>query len=234
MTLRFATLGPADSNHALVLSRYLAARGLVGRQGLANAPGTPSAPGLTGAPGPGDPVADACVDITLIDDFPAAFEALVSGDHDYVLQVSAHPSHADCVGRFMHRAFPVDTFIAPSRPLALVARREIQTPRSVLRQPATRHYTDLGAWEEHDAKTIVAALDALLAGAADAAIVAADSLTKHPERLRLIRPLGAALDTWVLYANRPLEVDHTQGPWLANDGLLRAHFACSATRNRHN
>lgn len=199
--MHFATLGPEDSNHALVLARYLDDRRL-------------KEPDLT----------DIEPRISLVDDFIGAFEELVAGGYDYVLQVSAHPSHADCVGRFMHRAFPVDAFIAPSRPLALVARADVAQPKSVLRQPATRHYTDLSAFAEHDAPTIVAALEQLLDGQADAAIVAEDAIERHPDRLRVIQPLGPALDTWILYANRPLFPNREQGPMLgANDAMVE-HF----------
>nr|WP_189337783.1 hypothetical protein [Halomonas elongata] len=59
--MRFATLGPDDSNHALILRRYLAERGLEHAS------------------------------ITLVNDFPSAFESLVARRLDYVLQVTAHP-----------------------------------------------------------------------------------------------------------------------------------------------
>lgn len=193
--MRFATLGPAHSNHALVLSRYLEARGLADSR------------------------------ISLIDDFPIAFGALVAGDYDYLLQVSAHFSHADCVGQFMHRAWPVDTFIAPSRPLALVARRDAAAPRSVLRQPATRFYTDLSNYREIDAATIVDALTRLHAGEADAAIVAEDALNTHSDELTCLQRLGPALDAWVLYASRPLADNDSLT--LQNSPALTRHFAIS-------
>ncbi|MED5295173.1 MAG: hypothetical protein VYD49_06535 [Pseudomonadota bacterium] len=208
--MNFATLGPEDSNHALVLARYLELR----RQDLG------------GKDSPLSPT------VQLVNDFPQAFQDLVDGHHDYVLQVSAHFSHADCVGRFMHRAFPVDSFIAPSRPLALVARKDVANPTSVLRQPATRHYTDLTGLKQRDAPTIVAALEGLLDGQADAAIVAEQALALYPDQLRLMRPLGPALDTWILYANRPLMDEVQQEPALGNSGALREHFRTTLARKK--
>lgn len=176
--MRLASLGPEESNHALVLRRYLQRRGLVGAE------------------------------VLLFESFPDAFEALVAGRVERVLQCTAHFSHADCVGRFMHRAFPVDMFVATSRPLALLARVEAEEPVSVGLQPATRHYTDLAAFaEQHERATIVGVAEGLLAGDFDAGICAGEALTKYPDRLRLIKELGPALDVWVLYGTEPLPDD---------------------------
>ncbi|MFQ3787907.1 hypothetical protein [Halomonas sp. A29] len=170
-----ATLGPEGNNHVLVLRRYLAARGLADAQ------------------------------VKLFDDFPTAFAALVAGEVDRVLQCTAHFSHADCVGRHMHRAFPVDVFVAGSHPLALLARRDVAAPRQVARQPATRYYTDLSGFsEEVDAATTVAVAEGLLAGRFEAGICARQALEDHPEKLCLLEDLGPALDVWVLYGTEPL------------------------------
>ncbi|MBA2778463.1 hypothetical protein [Billgrantia kenyensis] len=175
-----ATLGPEGNNHVLVLRRYLEARGLIDAE------------------------------VRLIDEFPAAFEALVAGEVDRVLQCTAHFSHADCVGRYMHRAFPVDTFVAGSHPLVLLAQRDIATPRQVARQPATRYYTDLSGFaEEIDAPTTVAVAEGLLAGRFEAGICARQTLEAHPDKLRLIEALGPALDVWVVYGREPLPDTHS-------------------------
>lgn len=171
----FATLGPEANNHVLVLRRYLAKRG------PANA------------------------EVRLFDDFPTAFAALVAGEVDRVLQCTAHFSHADCVGRTMHRAFPVDTFVAGSHPLALLARRDIAAPRQVALQPATRYYTDLSRFAEQiDAPTTSAVAEGLLAGRFEAGICARQVMETHPDKLRLLEELGPALDVWVLYGRQPL------------------------------
>jgi len=178
--MRVATLGPEGSNHALVLHRYLERRGPAGAE------------------------------VQLFDAFPEAFEALLAGRVDRVLQCTAHFSHADCVGRTMHRAFPVDTFVAGSRPLALLARAGVDAPSMVGLQPATRYYSDLAAFaEQHDYPSIVAVEAALLAGEVDAGICAREALARHPERLRLVEDLGPALDVWVLYGTQPLPEGHS-------------------------
>lgn len=181
--MRFATLGPEGSNHALVLGRYLDKHGMLAR--------------------------DADAEVHLFETFPEAFDALLDGRVDRVLQCSAHFSHADCVGRTMHRAFPVDTFVAGSQPLALLARAEVAAPVSVGLQPATRHYTDLSTFtEQRDYATIVDVADALLAGEIDAGICPRETLERHSQALRLVEDLGPALDVWVLYGTRPLPDNH--------------------------
>ncbi|MGR4067318.1 hypothetical protein [Billgrantia sp. C5P2] len=173
-----ATLGPEASNHVLVLRRYLAARGLADAQ------------------------------VRLFDEFTAAFAALVAGEVDRVLQCTAHFSHADCVGRYMQRAFPMDAFVAGSHPLALLARREVAEPRQVARQPATRYYTDLSSFEvQIDSPTTAAVAEGLLAGRFEAGICARQVFEDHSDELRLLEDLGPALDVWVLYGTEPLGND---------------------------
>lgn len=170
----FATLGPSGSNHELVLQRYLMARRLAASR------------------------------IILFDAFEPAFDALLTGDADYLLQCSAHPAHGDCVGRYRSGAFPVDTFIARSRPLAVLARAEVAVPASIGLQPATRHYTDLSRWgRQVEEPSIVAVAEGLLAGRYDAGLCAEEVLARHPGRLRMLQPLGPALDAWVLFGPRP-------------------------------
>lgn len=171
--MRIATLGPSGSNHEFVLQVYLRERGIDDAQ------------------------------VVLIPDFTCAFEALLGGEVDHVLQCTAHPSHAECVGRTMHRAYPVDCFIAPSRPLALLARRDRASVRSVGLQPATRHYVDLEGFDPVEEPTTVHVAAGLLAGRYDAGICALDTLEHHPDTLRLLTAIGPAIDVWVLYASQP-------------------------------
>ena len=172
--MRIATLGPSGSNHELIAKRYLKMR---------------------------------CSDagsVALFTQFEDAFQALVAGQVSHLLQCTAHASHSDCVGRYMHRAYPVDVFIAGSKPLALIAQRAIAQPTQVALQPATRHYTDLTQYKIIDAPTIVAVAEGLLAGRFEAGICAEEVTEQAPEQLRLLQSLGPALDTWVMFASKPL------------------------------
>jgi len=174
----FATLGPAGTNHELVLGRYVAARALKHAR------------------------------VRLFDVFEPAFESLLAGQVDFVLQCTAHPAHGECVGRYMHRVFPVDTFIAKSKPLAVLARAEVVRPTTIGLQPATRYYTDLSAWAELiEEPSTVSVGEGLLQGRFDAGICARELLDQHPTRLRLLESLGPALDAWVLFGRRELDGD---------------------------
>lgn len=172
--MRIATLGPSGSNHELIAKRYLKVRYL--NEGS----------------------------VALFTQFEEAFQALITGQVSHVLQCTAHASHSDCVGRYMHRAYPVDTFIAGSKPLALIAQRAIAQPTQVALQPATRYYTDLTAYNTLDVPTIVAVAEGLLAGRFEAGVCAEEVIAQAPEQLRLIQSLGPALDTWVMFARQPL------------------------------
>lgn len=172
--MHIATLGPSGNNHELIARRYLNRR----------------------CAGEGS--------VTLFPQFEEAFQALLAGHVSHVLQCTAHATHSDCVGRYMHRAYPVDTFIAGSKPLALMVQRSIPRPTQVALQPATRYYTDLAAYTELiDAPTTVAVAEGLLAGRFEAGICAEEVLGQAPEQLRLVQSLGPALDTWVMFATTP-------------------------------
>ena len=175
--MRIATLGPTGSNHEFVLQAYLHERRASG------------------------------VEIRLEPDFLRAFDALMTHEVDFVLQCSAHPMHAECVGRYMYRAFPVDTFVASSKPLALLARTDRPQPRTVGLQPATRHYLPLDGLEPIAQATTVDVAAGLLAGRFDAGICALEALEHHPDALRLVAPIGPAIDVWVLYGRERLGSD---------------------------
>lgn len=166
----YGTLGSEDSNHALVLGRYLRAREITE------------------------------VEIRYYDDFVLAFDDLAAGRLDFILQVSVHPQHAECVARYVNRAFIVDTFVAASKPLGILTRSNVTRPKSIALQPATTHYADLSRWETRiDAVSITAAADALLAGRCDSALTALEYLDRHPGQVRLDGEIGPVEDAWILF-----------------------------------
>lgn len=173
----FATLGPTGNNHELVLERYLAERGL------------------------------AHAEIRLCSDFDEAFTTLLNGEVDYLLQCTAHFSHSEWVGRTMHRAFPVDAFIATSKPLGILAHREAGAENlRIGLQPATRHYADLSRYAEIiEEPTTVSVAEGLLAGRFEAGLCALEFAERYPEQLRVEQQLGPALDSWVLFGRQRLE-----------------------------
>lgn len=173
--LRFGTLGSEGSNHSLIVRRYIAFRKLEGAT------------------------------VELFADFPTAFEALMAGKLDFVLQVSVHPSHTDMVAKYANRAHLVDSFIAASKVLAIVTRKSVDKPVSIALQPATRYYHDLSAWPQQIAEaSIMTVAEGLLADKYDSGLTALEIAERHPDKLRVDHVIGACNDVWVLFGRRPI------------------------------
>lgn len=183
--LTFATLGPEGSNHELVARHYLAFHGL-----------EPSSR------------------IVLVSDFMHALDLMVAGDVDHIVQVAVHPSTSDVVARafFQHRIHVIDTFIAPSHPLAILTRTEVGAPRTLALQPATRAYADTSRWStlvpEISTATVAAGL---LEGRYDSGITRADLDQRYPGRFRIDAMIGTLDDAWIVYG----KVRTCEGPILA-------------------
>lgn len=175
--LRFGTLGTEGSNHSMIVRRYISFRQLDG------------------------------ADVVLFTDFRKAFDALVAGDLDFVLQVSVHPSHTEMSARYVHRVHVVDTFIAPSKSLAIVTRKDVEKPLSIAFQPATKHYADLGAWPKQiDEVSIMTVAEGLREGRYDSGITSVELVEQAPDRFRIDKLFGPITDVWVLFGRRPLDI----------------------------
>lgn len=170
--LTFATLGPAGSNHELVTRTYL------DFHGLGNAR------------------------IVLVERFATAIEMMVAREVDHVIQVAVHPSTTETVARayFRHRIHVVDTFIAPSHPLAVVTRAEVSEPRTLALQPATKEYVDTYRWPTLIPETSVATVaQGLIDGRYDSGITRRDLIDRHPGRFRVDVEIGTIDDPWIVY-----------------------------------
>src|SRR5215208_4189152 len=107
----------------------------------------------------------------LITDFFVGLEAIRGRDDAFLVQCSAHPLVHKITERYWQEVFVVDTFIYPTKALALLSRRDVERPRSLGLVPATAGYVDLEQWEEVidvQSKPIVA--EELLAGRYDAGL----------------------------------------------------------------
>jgi len=170
--LTFATLGPAGSNHALVT------RGYLDRHGLERAR------------------------IVFVDDFDDALALLVAGEAQHIVQAAAHPQTPGTIAKafFRHGIYVVDSFISPSHPLAVLTRVEVETPRSLGLQPATRNYIDTGRWTTLvEEATTVAVAEGLLAGRYDSGLTLHHVADQHPGRFRVEDVIGSVDDPWIVY-----------------------------------
>ena len=168
--LVFATLGPAGSNHDWVAQRYLAFHGLTNAR------------------------------LVLYADFEAAFQNLLAGEVDHVVQVAVHASVPDTVARLRGRAHVIDTFLSPSQPMAVLTRRAVARPRSLGLQMATRGYVDTTRWDDLVAEpSTVDVGRGLLAGQYDSGITLLRYADEHAEMLRLDETIGTVVDPWLVY-----------------------------------
>ena len=171
----FVTLGPAGTNHEMVTKNYLSFRGL------------------------------ASATIALVDDFYEGLSMMTNGRADFMVQVAVHPDCADVVAsaHFAHGVHIVDTFISPSKELAILTRAEVETPRTLALQPATRRYADLTRWNELiPVASIMAVADGLLSGDYDSGLTTLELAERHPDRLRVDARIGSVDDPWLVFGKR--------------------------------
>jgi hypothetical protein len=139
-------------------------------------------------------------EIELIGDFLVGLERIRGKDNAFLLQCSAHPLVHTVTERYWRDVFVVDTFIYPTKALAVLSRRSVAYPRTLGLVPATAGYIDTDDWDEIidvQSKPIVA--EELLAGRYQAGLTHLEHLEIHPEDLRLEQEIGEVDTTWVVY-----------------------------------
>jgi hypothetical protein len=187
----FITLGPTGTCHENALLRYLEFQGL----------------------------ADARVE--LVADFDEGLERVHDEPNAFLVQCSSHPDVHLVTERYRQEVFVVDTFLYPAKEMALLARTEVEQPRSLGIVPAALGYPDLTRWEtvvEESANPIVA--KNLLAGKYDAGVTLAEYAEQYPDVLRLVERYGEVDTTWVVYGRRRRYRGELIGhriPWLFRD-----------------
>ena len=142
-------------------------------------------------------------EISYIGDFFDGLERIRGRANAFLIQCSAHPLVHKITERYWNEVFVVDTFIYPTKALAVLARREVERPRTLGLVPATSGYINTNDWDEIidvQSKPIVA--EELLAGRYDAGLTHLEHLAKHPADLRLDLEIGEIDTTWVVYGTR--------------------------------
>ena len=169
----FITLGPAGTCHEHALLRYIEFQGLT----------------------------DARVE--LVGDFLDGLERVHDEENTFLVQCSAHPDVHVVTERYRHEVFVIDTFMYPAKEMALLARADVDDPKTLGIVPAALGYVDLAPWEtvvQEAANPIVARN--LLAGKYDAGVTIAEYADEHPEALRVVERYGEVDTTWVVYGRR--------------------------------
>jgi hypothetical protein len=142
-------------------------------------------------------------EIEMIGDFFDGLELIRGRENAFLIQCSAHPKVHEVTERYWTEVFVVDTFIYPTKALAVLSRRDVARPRSLGLVPATSGYLDLDEWEkvvDVQSKPIVAA--ELLAGRYEAGLTHLEHAALHPEELRVDLEIGEVDTTWVVYGTR--------------------------------
>jgi hypothetical protein len=142
-------------------------------------------------------------EIEMIGDFLDGLERIRGRDDAFLIQCSAHPKVHEVTERYWNEVFVVDTFIYPTKALAVLARREVERPRTLGLVPATAGYVNRDDWEEVidvQSKPIVA--EELLAGRYEAGLTHLEHAALHPDELRVDLEIGEIDTTWVVYGTR--------------------------------
>ena len=138
-----------------------------------------------------------------IGDFFDGLELIRGRENAFLIQCSAHPLVHKVTEKYWDEVFVVDTFIYPTKALAVLSRREVERPRTLGLVPATAGYIDAEEWDEIidvQSKPIVA--EELLAGRYEAGLTHLEHLARHPDELRLDLEIGEIDTTWVVYGTR--------------------------------
>lgn len=155
-----------------------------------------------------------------------ALAMLRDGRADWYILCAVHPSTPDVVGQFHAGVYVVDTFIAPSKPLAILTHADIARPRSIGLFTPVAFYADVSAWADHVPITdgsLVEVGAALLARAFDSALVYAEFADAHPGRFRVDAAVESPDDAWlVLGRSRAAGPD---GLIARRDSAVGARFA---------
>jgi hypothetical protein len=187
----FITLGPQGTCHENALLHYLEFQGLT------------------------------AFEIVLVEDLLEAIDQVRKNPNTFLVQCSAHVQVHLVTERYHEEVFVVDTFIYPTKALALLLRTDVEDPRSLGIVSATRGYTDLTRWEtvvDEPSKPVVARH--LLAGNYDAGLTHVHHADEHPRVLRVEEYYGPVDTTWVVYGPRKRfrgAVIGQRVPWLFAD-----------------
>lgn len=184
----FVTLGPAGTCHENALLHYLEFQGIDD------------------------------FDVLLTEDLLSAVVLVRDRPSTFLVQCSAHLQVHLVTERHHREVFVIDTFIYPTKELALLVRRDASRPASLGIVNATRGYTDLQRWlriVDEPSKPVVAAH--LLAGDYDAGLTHVHHAEEHPDLLEVRERYGAVDTTWLVYGARKRfagEVIGERHPWL--------------------
>jgi hypothetical protein len=157
-------------------------------------------------------------ELVLVEDLLGAIDQVRAKPDTFLVQCSAHVQVHLVTERYHEEVFVIDTFLYPTKELALLVRTDVDDPQSLGIVSATRGYLDLTRWRtliDEPSKPVVARN--LLAGKYDAGLTHMHHAREHPSKLRVQERYGAVDTTWVVYGQNKRfagEVIGLRNPWL--------------------
>ena len=176
--IKFITLGPAGSNHQLVTERYIDFHGLQSR-----------------------------AEVTFFRTFQEGAEQILKGEADFMIQCAVHPSTVETVASYFEGLFVIDTFISPSRDLAIVKNKKVDHPRKLAAMSPTLPYIDASKWEVIPEVTVMAVKEGLTSGRYEAGICYTSLAEEHPDRFAIAEYIGSVDDAWIVYGRNKVTGD---------------------------
>lgn len=157
-------------------------------------------------------------EVELVTDLLEAVESVRRRPHTFLLQCSAHLNVHLVTERFVNEVFVIDTFIYPTKELALLVRKGIANPKSLGIVPAAHGYVDLSEWESYtDEITKPVVGHNMLKGKYDAGLTHLHYAHEYPEELEVRHIFGAIDTTWIVYGPQRRfegELIAVKAPWL--------------------
>jgi hypothetical protein len=193
---RFITLGPSGTCHENALLHYLEFQGIER------------------------------FEVVLVADLLGAISLVREREDTFLVQCSAHVQVHLVTEIYHTEVFVIDSFLYPTKELALLVRADVESPQSLGIVSATRGYLDLSRFAtivDEPSKPVVARN--LLAGAYDAGLTHLHHARERPAELRVEEVYGAVDTTWVVYGPHKRfrgDVIGTRNPWLFEQATTTA------------
>ncbi len=171
----FVTLGPSGTNHGMATRSHLSFRNL-------NAAA-----------------------VEFVDGFHEGLAMMADGRANFMVQAAVHPGCGDVVAlaHFAYGIHVVDTFISPSKALGILTRTNVEMPRTLALQPATKNDANLDKWTESvPVNSIMRIAEGLLEGKYDSGLTTLELAAQYPDRLRVDVQIGTVDDPWIVYGRR--------------------------------
>ena len=140
-------------------------------------------------------------EIQYVLDFHSGLEMLRTGCVDFMVQCSAHPLVHQITEKYFKEVFVLDTFVFPTKPLALLERVGVSSPKCLGLVEATEGYLPAIEYDQvvyEASKPIIG--KKMLEGVYDAGLTHLEYYQQNPSELRVQKMIGEVVTTWIVYA----------------------------------